>query len=75
MNQEETKIEQISLVLDEIEEQNLKDDPGISSWLGEIAKPEFKLIDSLINLFLDKLLDLKLTNDILKVLRYLLLEK
>jgi len=69
MDQEETNIDQIIVVLENIEVQNLAEDPSIISWLNNITHPDFKLIDSMINLFLDNIMDLNLSKNILKVLR------
>lgn len=66
---EDTNLEQIITVLENMEIQNMSDDPQIQGWLEQITMPEFQLIDSLINLFLDNLTDLKTTSNILKVLR------
>ena len=69
MDQEETNIDQIIVVLENIEVQNLAEDPSIISWLNNITHPDFKLIDSMINLFLDNIMDLNLSKNILNVLR------
>jgi hypothetical protein len=66
---EDTNIDQIITVLENIEKQNLNDDPQIKDWLNQITNPEFQLVDSLINLFLDNISDLQTTGNILKVLR------
>jgi len=71
MDQEETNLDQIMIVLENIEAQNLSQEPSIKNWLSNITHPDFKLIDSMINLFLDNILDLTLSKNILKVLRKL----
>jgi hypothetical protein len=52
------------------EEMLLSDDPQIKEWLKQITNPEFQVVDSLINLFLDNMKDNELSKNILKVLRY-----
>jgi hypothetical protein len=66
---EEASLEQIITVLENIERHNESNNPQIKEWLKQITNPEFQLIDSLINLFLDNLKDSALTVNILKVLR------
>jgi len=69
MEQDETNLEQIIKVLENIETQNLAEDVEIIKWLSNITHPDFKLVDSLINLFLDNILDLTLSKNLLRVLR------
>lgn len=71
---EDAKLEQIITVLENIEGHNLSEDPQIKEWLKQVTNPEFQLVDSLINLFLDHLTDITLTVNILKVLRYYIFE-
>ena len=65
---EEMSLEKIVIALENIEAQNLKDDESIQKWLYNITSPEFKLIDSFINLFLDSINDQELVGTIFKVL-------
>ncbi len=67
---EEGNLETIINVLENIELNNMSQDPEIKAWAENITKPEFQLVDSLIKLFLDNVNDVKNTNNILKVLRY-----
>jgi len=69
MEKDETNLEQIMQVLENIETQNLAEDVEIKKWLSNITHPDFKLVDSLINLFLDNILDLTLSKNLLRVLR------
>ena len=57
------------IVLENIEAQNLSEDPNIIKWLTNITHPDFKLVESMVNLFLDNILDLLLSKNILKVIR------
>jgi hypothetical protein len=52
-----------------MESQNLSEDVKIQEWLEQITDPEFQLIDSMINLFLDNIEDKETTTNIFKVLR------
>ena len=66
---EDTNLEEIIGVLERIEEGNMSHDEKIISWLENITNVEFQLVDSLINLFLDNVKDIRTTTNILKVLR------
>ena len=69
MESPEGNLETIINVLENIELNNLSQNPDIIAWAENITKPEFQLVDSLIKLFLDNVNDVKNTNNILKVLR------
>ena len=66
---DETNLETIITVLENIELQDMSKDEQIVKWLENITHPEFQLVDSLINLFTDNLSDSETTKNILKVLR------
>jgi hypothetical protein len=70
---EDTNLEQIITVLENMESQNMSDDVQIQDWLEQITDPEFQLVDSLINLFMDSMDDTQTTTNILKVLRYFII--
>ena len=65
---DEMSLDKIAIALENIESQNLKDDESVMNWLKLITSPEFKLIDSFINLFMDSIHDHQLVSTILKVL-------
>ena len=65
---DEMSLDKIAIALENIESQNLKDDESVMNWLKLITSPEFKLIDSFINLFMDSIHDHLLVSTILKVL-------
>ena len=65
---DDMSLDKIAIVLENIESQNLKDDENVMNWLKQITSPEFKLIESFINLFLDSIQDHQLVATILKVL-------
>jgi hypothetical protein len=66
---EETNLETIIQTLENIELNNLSKDERIQEWLDNITNEEFQLVDSLINLFLDNIRDIRTANNIMKVLR------
>ena len=66
---DDNNLEQIITVLENMESQNLSEDVKIQEWLEQITDPEFQLIDSMINLFLDNIEDKETTTNIFKVLR------
>lgn len=68
---EETNIEEIIEVLERIEKEDLSEDPEIKNWLEQITQVEFQLIEPFISMFIQNLKDSELTDNVLKVLRYL----
>lgn len=70
---DDTSLETIVTVLENIERENLSHNQDIQNWLENITQPDFQLIDSMITLFLDNISDLETTATILKVLRYRLI--
>ncbi len=65
----DTSLDKIMVVLENIEEQNLKDDPSVQKWIASITHPDFKLIQSMTSLFLDNIQETTSSSNILKVLR------
>jgi hypothetical protein len=67
---EDTNLEQIITVFENIEKDSLGEDPKIKEWIKNITNSEFQLIDSLLNLFLDNVENTQeMSKSILKVLR------
>jgi hypothetical protein len=66
---EDTKLSEIINALENIEKENLSDDPQIRAWLKHITNSEFKLVESLIDVINDNLSNNKLITDVFKVLR------
>lgn len=66
--EESTDIESIVTALENIERQDLKDDPNTIEWINKITDPEFKLIDSLIEIMITDINNHKQTSTILKIL-------
>lgn len=66
---EDTNIDQIIEVLKRIETEELSDDPEIKNWLIQITLPEFQLIESLIEMFIENIKDELLTDNVIKVVR------
>ena len=67
---EDTKLSEIIEALENIERENLSDDPQIRAWLKHITNAEFRLVESLIAVINDNLSNNKLITDVFKVLRY-----
>lgn len=68
---EDANIEEIIEVLERIEKEDLAEDPDIKSWLEQITKEEFQLIEPFITMFIENLKDEELSDCVMKVLRYL----
>jgi hypothetical protein len=66
---EDTKLSEIIDALENIERNNLSDDPQIRAWLKQITNSEFQLVESLIKVINDDISNNKLISDVLKVLR------
>jgi len=66
---EELGFNEILEKLEYIENKNMQNDDTINIWLEKITNSDYKLVDSLINLFNKNITDLKLTGNILKVFR------
>lgn len=66
-NQLDCNLDQIVLVLENIERQNLKDDPSTMEWIDNITDPEFKLIESLIDMLISDLKNRTNVTTILKI--------
>jgi hypothetical protein len=66
-NQPECNLEQIIIALENIERQNLKDDPDTMNWIDHITDPEFKLIESLVDMLISDLKNHSQVTTILKI--------
>jgi len=66
-NQPECNLEQIIIALENIERQNLKDDPDTMNWIDHITDPEFKLIESLVDMLISDLKSHSQVTTILKI--------
>jgi hypothetical protein len=66
---ENTRLSEIIDALENIERNNLSDDPQIRAWLKHITNVDFRLVESLINVINENISNNKLITDILKVLR------
>jgi len=53
--------------LENIERQNLKDDPDTMNWIDHITDPEFKLIESLVDMLISDLKNHSQVTTILKI--------
>ena len=62
-------LNQIIYTLENIEKHNLSKDPQIIDWIDQITDPDFDLVFSLIDLFIDNKGNDQTQNLILKVLR------
>ena len=65
---DDISLDKIVIALENIEAEDLQQNEDIQNWLKQITSPEFKLIDSFINLFLDSINDIGLATTIFKVL-------
>ena len=65
--EEDFNIEQIVIALENIEKKNLKDDQTIIDWLEKITHPDFKFVDTLVDLILSDLTDHKVIQIIFKI--------
>jgi hypothetical protein len=76
-SKEETyDVEQIVTALENIESQDLKDNPETIDWINKITDPEFKFIESLVDLILADINDHKQIQTILKIfLKFLYYQK
>jgi len=63
-------LNQIIFSLEKVEKHNLSKDPQIIEWIDQITDPDFDLVFSLIDLFIDNKGNDQTQNLILKVLRY-----
>jgi hypothetical protein len=66
-NQPNCNLDQIVIALENIERQNLKDDPDTMEWIDRITDPEFNLIESLIEMLILDLKNHSLVTTILKI--------
>lgn len=62
-------LKQIIIALEKIEKQNLSKDPQIVEWLNQITDPDFDLVNSLVDLFIQNTGNNESQKSILKVLR------
>lgn len=62
-------LEQIIIALENIEKQNLSKEPQIIEWINQITDPDFDLVYSLIDLFIENKGDVESQKMIIKVLR------
>jgi len=62
-------LKQIIIALEKIEKQNLSKDPQIVEWLNQITNPDFDLVNSLVDLFIQNTGNNESQKSILKVLR------
>ena len=62
-------LKQIIIALENIEKQNLSKEPQIMAWIEQITDPDFELINSLIDLFIENKAEGETQKLILKVLR------
>lgn len=69
LKMEDTKLSEIIEALENIERNNLSDDPQIRAWLKYITNKDFRLVESLISVVNDNLSNNKLISDVFKVLR------
>jgi hypothetical protein len=61
-------LEQIKELIENIE--NSEKTPELIDWMKEISTPDYGLVDSMIDTFMERMSDIKLANSILKALRY-----
>ena len=66
-NQPNCNLDQIVIALENIERQNLKDDPDTMNWIDHITDPEFKLIESLVDMLISDLKNHSQVTTILKI--------
>lgn len=62
-------LEQIKELIESIE--TSEKTPELIDWMKEISAPDYGLVDSMIDTFVEKMNDIKLANSILRALRYL----
>jgi predicted nuclease of restriction endonuclease-like RecB superfamily len=62
-------LQQIIIALENIEKQNLSKEPQIIEWINHITDPDFDLVNSLIDLFIENKGEVETQKMILKVLR------
>ena len=66
---EDAEIDEIRNVLENIEKENMEDDPEIIEWLKDITKEENQLIEPFLNMFIDDIKNAELTDCVVKVIR------
>jgi hypothetical protein len=62
-------LKQIIVTLEKIEKKNLSKEPQIVEWLNQITDPDFDLVNSLVDLFIQNTGNSESQKSILKVLR------
>lgn len=71
MAEEEVQLDELHDLIDQLEEIKRDEelDPEMLEWMTEISDPEYDLVASFVNVFLDNLSNKKLANSILRSLR------
>ncbi len=75
MDLNDSLLDQLLLRLEKIQNEKLENDEKVANWLEQITSNEFRLIDSLVLIFVKNKDDSKILTNILKILKYVYLIK